>query len=343
MAVEELQTPNTDELKDHTQVQVEVMDVNVLVEQMKPYMSKPFVDNIRGNVYPKVEWWNMLGSIVGVKPVLENSQRIDQGSARHSKDGEITYEATIQLRSLDGLNTLHGRATSTCSSAEKMWSNTEEYAIGSMAQTRATGKAYRLGYSHVALASGIQATPAEEMWGIADQLDNIKTPKENIGAFPSTSMRVSESVVEGSDGSFVLPVGQFKGKTLDEVYNFVETTGRNAGQRRGEGWLRWMSSNTPTKTNQLPAVVKKFLDEKSELVQEAKQASVVVTDVPNVKNKMPADVRSMLSQVEVNPGAWREVAGNMIGTDKSLYDYTDEDFDNLSTALSRKLQGELDV
>ena len=58
---------------------------------------------------------------------------------------------------------------------------------------------------------------------------------------------------------------------------------------------------------------------------------------------MPADVRSMLSQVEVNPGAWREVAGNMIGTDKSLYDYTDEDFDNLSTALSRKLQGELDV
>ena len=54
---------------------------------------------------------------------------------------------------------------------------------------------------------------------------------------------------------------------------------------------------------------------------------------------MPDNVRQMLSQLEQNPGSWRKVAGELIGTEKSLYDYTQEDFDNLSTELTRKLEG----
>jgi len=328
--------PNTDELDNVSDSTTEVVDVQILVEQMKPYMGGSFVQEIHGNTYPKVEWWNQLGAFVGVKPVVENDNRLDNSSSRHSRDGEITYEATIQLRSIDGKNTLHGRATSMCSSIEKMWANTDEFAIRSMAQTRATGKSFRLGYSNVALACGIQATPAEEMMGIEKPIS-----KREYTSPPAPPRKFTHTTVsaEDADGSYVINFGQWNkfrpnGITLDEIYSFDEYVPVLKRQINGASWLEYMSNLPPKPGNEIPAICKKFLEQKRGMVQEAKQ-----TSVPNTKNSMPDNVRQMLSQLEQNPGSWRKVAGELIGTDKSLYDYTEEDFDNLSTELSRKLEG----
>ena len=331
--------PNTDDLDDVSTSTTEVVDVNVLVEQMKPYMGGSFVQEIHGKVYPKVEWWNQLGAFIGVKPVVESDKRLDSSSARHSKDGEITYESAIQLRSIDGKNILYGRGLSMCSSQEKMWANTDEFAIRSMSQTRATGKAYRLGYSNIALACGIEATPAEEMMGIEKPFTRQSTPKPKLT--PNTPPTQTSTSVENSDGSYVINFGQWKtirpnGITLEEIYHFDEWAEINGRRRKvdGKSWLEFIAGKVDDARpgNEAPAICKKFLDEKRGMVQDAKVSG-------NNRNSMPDNIRQMLQQVEANPGAWRKIAGQIIGTDKSLYDYTEEDFDNLSTELSRQLEG----
>ena len=87
--------PNTIELDDTSSEIAEVIDVQVLVEQMKPYMGGKFVQDVHGRVYPKVEWWNQLGAFIGVKPVVESDKRLDVSGARHSRDGEITYASAM--------------------------------------------------------------------------------------------------------------------------------------------------------------------------------------------------------------------------------------------------------
>ena len=148
-----------------------------LTEKMKRFMSASYVQEIHGKQYPKVEWWNTLGALVGVKPIVIDDNRVDESGARHASEGEITWESRVELRSTR-TGQVHGGATSMCTSHEKMWRNADEYAIRSMASTRATGKAYRLGYSNIAIGAGIEATPAEEMMGIEKADRFTKKPKQ---------------------------------------------------------------------------------------------------------------------------------------------------------------------
>jgi hypothetical protein len=72
------------------------------------------------------------------------------------------YEAIVELvRIRDGM--VIGRASALCGMDEKTWASRPEYARRSMAVTRATGKAYRLGYSAIIKLAGFEPTPAEEM------------------------------------------------------------------------------------------------------------------------------------------------------------------------------------
>ena len=50
-----------------------------------------------------------------------------------------------------------------CSNREERWRNADEYAIKSMSITRASGKAYRIPLSFLAVMAGLEVTPAEEM------------------------------------------------------------------------------------------------------------------------------------------------------------------------------------
>jgi hypothetical protein len=58
-----------------------------------------------------------------------------------------------------------GRGIAICSNKEAIKRNFEEYAIASMAQTRAEGKAYRMLLSWLISAAGYETTPAEEADG----------------------------------------------------------------------------------------------------------------------------------------------------------------------------------
>lgn len=125
-----------------------------IVEQKKLYkMIGP-----KKHVY--AEGWTAMLSLIGVFPISEYSRRIE-------REGEIAYEARVVLKTLNGQ--IVGAGEAICSSKEKNWSARDEYAIKSMAQTRATGKACRLPFSWIMTLAGYEACPAEEMEGVVHE------------------------------------------------------------------------------------------------------------------------------------------------------------------------------
>ena len=108
--------------------------------------------DIQGKQFVTVEGWTTLGGMIGVLPREVDIKRHEDGA----------YEATVELiRTSDGM--VVGRASALCGMDEKKWAIGAEYARRSMAVTRATGKAYRLGFSWIIKLAGYEATPAEEI------------------------------------------------------------------------------------------------------------------------------------------------------------------------------------
>jgi hypothetical protein len=118
--------------------------------------------NIQGKNYPLVEAWQFAGSQLGLIPVVKEVKNL-------STESELKYEAFVEvIRLTDGIVLSRGYAV--CSNKENSKRRFDEYAIASMAQTRAIGKAYRNILAWLMKAAGFEATPAEEMDFIKDEV-----------------------------------------------------------------------------------------------------------------------------------------------------------------------------
>jgi len=126
-----------------------------LVGYMQQQCTGPaYISNIQGRQYPKVEWWTTAGASLQLFPVEESCRRIDR------RDGSYGYEAKIGVYRSGQLVT---RGSAICMNSENNWGNRDEYAVRSMAITRATAKAYRIGLSFLAVLAGLEPTPSEEV------------------------------------------------------------------------------------------------------------------------------------------------------------------------------------
>jgi hypothetical protein len=105
---------------------------------------------IRGREHVRVEGWTCLGSLLGVFPELEWSRPIDGG-----------WEARVIAHTRAGETV--GAAESMCTRSESRWRTADDYAIRSMASTRATSKALRQPLGFVIALAGFDPTPLEEM------------------------------------------------------------------------------------------------------------------------------------------------------------------------------------
>ena len=104
----------------------------------------------------KVEGWTLVASLVGVAAVPVSCVEL------RDEDGKLLgFEAYAEARTLD--QRVVGAATARCMFAEKFWKRADEYAVQSMAQTRAIGKALRGPLGFLVNLAGYEATPAEEM------------------------------------------------------------------------------------------------------------------------------------------------------------------------------------
>ena len=112
--------------------------------------------NIQGKAYVNVEGWQYAGARLGIVPIVGSIKRIE------SMGDEVKYQAEVELLNLRTSQKI-GSGFAICSNKEFGKKSYQEFAIASMAQTRAIGKAYRNILAWIIRAAGYEPTPAEEM------------------------------------------------------------------------------------------------------------------------------------------------------------------------------------
>lgn len=177
--------------------------------------------------YPKVEWWTTVGAVLGLFPVVT--------SEKESRGSGYVYIAKAEVRRN---GTVITSADAICSTEEKRWSYADEYAVKSMAQTRAVAKAYRIGLSFLAVLAGLEPTPAEEVSpGGFDapkkepakpklkktEIELAKRMHEYLLAKMDQSQHAVEEEIKAIGKKLDIPEakdGKFNGLTGDEINSF---------------------------------------------------------------------------------------------------------------------------
>ncbi|UOQ55622.1 hypothetical protein [Hymenobacter cellulosivorans] len=110
---------------------------------------------VQGKEFVNVEGWQYAGSRLGIVPIVDHVINV-------STETELKYQAKVTLFDLRSGHTV-GAGFAICSNKEQGKKFYQEFAIMSMAQTRAIGKAYRNILAWIIRAAGYEPTPAEEM------------------------------------------------------------------------------------------------------------------------------------------------------------------------------------
>ena len=112
--------------------------------------------------YVTVEGWEVLGTFLGIVPVTTVIDEItnDKGRIVGYKARATLYQNPVIKDDEIVGGTVIARAEAT---ADKSGFQKDLFAIASMAQTRALGKAYRMGLSWIMKMAGFEGTFAEDM------------------------------------------------------------------------------------------------------------------------------------------------------------------------------------
>ena len=157
--------------------------------------GKQLYTQIGKKKHVQVEGWTLLGSMLGVFPVVEWTKSIMGGEGRaHGYEAR----AIAVTRSGDTV----GAAEAMCTRAEKRWKDADDYALRSMAQTRAVSKALRHPLGFVMTLAGYEATPEAEMPSGEPAPARVEGP-EPLRA-PTSWAKVTEMVGAYDEGTFAL-------------------------------------------------------------------------------------------------------------------------------------------
>jgi len=112
--------------------------------------------------YVVVEGWEVLGTFLGIVPVTTII-----GEIKNKQENVVGYRARATLYQnpiIENDEIVGGTVIARAEAqADKSGFQKDLFSIASMAQTRALGKAYRMGLSWIMKMAGFEGTPAEEM------------------------------------------------------------------------------------------------------------------------------------------------------------------------------------
>lgn len=148
--------------------------------------SRNLTTNIQGKDHVQVEGWQTLGSMLGVTPVCVWTRSLGNG-----------WEARVEARTLDGR--IVGSAEAMCTRDEKMWRNRDDYALRSMAQTRATSKALASPLRFIVTLAGYQGTPAEEMTFAERPYDMARLEQAGVNLSREDQQAIGKWIFNGSE------------------------------------------------------------------------------------------------------------------------------------------------
>lgn len=148
-----------------------------------------------------------------IKAAMFNSKKMkilkDNNENDEREVEEIKYIAVVEIKTFSGLSL--GRATSMVSNLEEGKLEKEEYAIMSQAQTRATGKAYRLKFSWIMSLAGYQPVPNEERGSEDDY-----SPQEEVTSIKVSELKTVEDPTTKGNGQQEVPTDSKKAIALWE-------------------------------------------------------------------------------------------------------------------------------
>jgi len=156
----ELQQHQSEELQNYSITNARQM-LHLAADLTKFIRDNKLVSNIKGKEFVNVEAWTFAGMSMGLTPIVQTVENL-------STDSEIKYRATVDIVNLH-TGALVSRGYAICSNRESTKKGFDEYAIASMAQTRATGKGYRLPLGWLIKAAGFEPCPSEEMDTVKEQ------------------------------------------------------------------------------------------------------------------------------------------------------------------------------
>lgn len=146
---------------------------------------------IAGHDYLYVEAWQFIGMQLALTEVVQSCEQV---MPMDLEKPEVKYKATVELINQHG--TVLSRGFAWCSNKETKKKSFDEYAVASMAQTRAIGKAYRNKFSWIVKMAGYEATPADEMdrENMEAELKNAK--QEVLKAINASGITKGHEVIE---------------------------------------------------------------------------------------------------------------------------------------------------
>ena len=158
----------TQEAKEWAESLMHVVDT-AIDDKGKPTMYV----NLKGNKYLKVEAWELIGKFAGV------SAQTQSVNAVHENDKWQGYEAHVILVDKNTGQPVGGGAMAYCGQDENVAQGQyteggKRNAVMSMAQTRATSKAFRLNFAFVAQLGKYQSLPWDE---VTDEMKGIPKPE----------------------------------------------------------------------------------------------------------------------------------------------------------------------
>jgi hypothetical protein len=167
--------------------------------------------------------------------VTEAPLKDDNGNViRDDKGRPHGWEAKVQV--LDAHGDVVADAVSQCARDESNWRTRDDYAVRSMAQTRATGKALRVALGFVAAMAGFEATPAEEMPPAGD--DGVPFVDGTTNVEPSAEAVILERTL----------------RDIADKMSVLEATDKLIEKYRGNSdyvpWLQTQITRLETKANE---------------------------------------------------------------------------------------------
>lgn len=230
--------------------------------------------NINGKNYVNVEGWQLAGELTGIFPIVESVERADTGS------NEIKYCSKVRLSNIrDGKTVGYGFAI--CSNKESAKRNFDEYAIASMAQTRAVGKAYRLALGWLMKLAGYEATPSEEMTQDNASGDSDK-PWKTTGKPTEKQLGLLKYLLEDlgkSDNEISEVIEQAKAKTQDVVSEWIDDARRRIADRKKTAAEKWTEINKKNENFQKAVITPQMTPEEAdEKIKAAKEAETELTE-----------------------------------------------------------------
>jgi len=209
---------------------------------------------VMGHRYIKNPGWLIMAGAAGYV--------VSGGEVKREGDGFI---AKAYLRRSDN-GVIVAEAEGFCSKDEKRWKHADEYAVRSMAQTRAASKVCKMALAACVPLMGIKnlsATPADEVPPGGFQDINTDKYEEPTAAEVKeiTAQLVEEKKTKDSEiKDMTVSFGKYKGQTVRQIARSAE----------GFGWLMWLNEqplkNAPDgqpykKDVALRAVIKAVIEE----------------------------------------------------------------------------------